>query len=178
MSGLKDQKRAPRQNKHKKGSSFVRLGAPAKKMRAADLHRARFSDPQQLTKWSRISDRLGVYLSSLCVVHCALMPVLFMVLPSFSYLVSHDVFHVIMLLLLPLVAFVAFVPGYRAHRDPIVFVYGGFGLVLLGVAVLLFHDSRLFEALFSIAGSLTLIRAHQLNRRLCVYCGNLEKKFA
>ena len=134
--------------------------------------------------FEKIADRLGICLSALCVVHCLLTPVLLIALPSVQWLPSiapflgHERYHLIMLIVLPVLAVLAFIPGYRLHRDVRVFIWAAPGIVAIALGALLFEGQVWLEAGASIAGSLMLIRAHMLNRVLCSCCETGHGKFA
>ncbi len=117
-----------------------------------------------------LADRLGICLSALCVIHCLLTPVVLIALPSMRLLEMHETYHQFMLVILPLLAILAFIPGFRLHRDPRVFMWAVPGLVLIALGAIVFHERVWLEAAASIAGSVLLIRSHLLNRTLCSCC--------
>lgn len=126
-------------------------------------------------------DRLGIALSMLCLIHCLLTPAIVGLLPVGAMLGfwQHG-FHEVFLIVVPLVALIAFVPGWRAHRDGRVWSWGASGVALLIAGVMVAeamgHDAPmtwpalLTELLFTSVGGACLIRAHMLNRALCVCC--------
>jgi MerC mercury resistance protein len=127
--------------------------------------------PSRLTVFlEKAADRLGICLSALCVVHCLLTPFLLLLLPSVQLLAIHESYHEYMLVILPLLAVIAFIPGYRLHRDHRVFLWAIPGLMMIVVGALVLHDFMYLEIASSVIGSLFLIRAHLLNRRLCSCC--------
>lgn len=133
--------------------------------------------------WGKWADRFGICLSGLCVIHCALTPVALLLLPALNVVspdlareMSHDHFHDFMFIAVPLLAALAFVPGYRRHRNLKVFAWAlpGLALILLGGSLL---EGRLWlESIVTIAGSAFLIRSHVVNRRLCACCGTGLKR--
>lgn len=127
-----------------------------------------------------LADRAGILLSAICIIHCLLTPVVLLSLPALRISEYHESFHELMILILPVLAVLAFVPGYRRHRDASVFKWSLPGLALLVFAAVYFEDHALGQIGFSVAGSLLLIRAHLINRRLCNCCEtavNLESNF-
>lgn len=126
----------------------------------------------------RLADRLGICLSALCLVHCLLTPVLILLLPSLQLVDAHgaegghahETFHLALLLVLPILAVMAFIPGYRRHGDKRVFAWAAPGLILVALVAIFFEDISWTGSLISVAGSLMLIRAHVINRRLCACC--------
>jgi hypothetical protein len=130
----------------------------------SDVLRDRFSS------WSRgLADRLGICLSSLCLIHCLLAP-LVLLLPSLGFLQIEEWFHGVLLIAAPLVALLAFIPGYRRHQNKMVFVWSSAGFVLFIAAVAFFEHGSILGATVSVLGSLLMIRAHLFNRRLCACC--------
>lgn len=62
------------------------------------------------------NDRLGVFASAACAVHCLAAPLLFLAVPSIAEVWSHPLSHaVIALLVLPLASTVL-LRGYRTHH--------------------------------------------------------------
>jgi hypothetical protein len=122
------------------------------------------------------ADGLGICLSGLCAIHCLLTPVVILLLPSFHFFHAyalhefHDWFHVVLLGVLPVVALVAFVPGFLRHRDVRVFGWSIPGFAAIAMPGIAFHDNLWLSTPFMIVGSLFLIRAHVLNRHLCACC--------
>ncbi len=138
-------------------------------------------------------DRLGVCLSVLCMAHCLLTPVVLALVPLGTALgFWHTGFHQVFLLLVPSIAALAFIPGWRLHRDSRVWVFSAIGFVFLlaGSQVGLvagfwqaphvhqadmgLHDLQwaplLVELLLTSVGGYFFIRAHLLNRKLCACC--------
>lgn len=109
-----------------------------------------------------------------------------------------DAWHHIFLLVVPSVALLAFLPGWRRHRDKRVWWLSGWGLFFLAAGVLVgvfgeghhhVHDAEsagrfwlsmtspevhdmpaFFEVALTMIGSMLFIRAHLLNRHL-IGCG-------
>ena len=81
-------------------------------------------------------DKSSVGLSTVCAVHCLLMPVAVVMLPSLAALPFADErFHVLVFFVLPL-STVALTMGCRKHRSWRVMAVGVSGLVLLVGAAL------------------------------------------
>lgn len=82
-------------------------------------------------------DRLGVFASVACAVHCLAAPLLFLAAPALGDLWAHPLSHaLIALLVLPLAASVLW-RGYRTHRKNWIAVSAVIGMsaVLLGCAL-------------------------------------------
>ena len=121
----------------------------------------------------KIIDNLGITVSSVCAIHCLLLPAIFLIAP-YSFLASHEFHETLIYFILPCAA-IAFILGCRKHGDVRVAIMGTLGLMLLASS-LLFHDifhaeehsEELITVLISIAGSVMLILSHLRNRKLCL----------
>ncbi|RYZ66484.1 MAG: MerC domain-containing protein [Proteobacteria bacterium] len=82
----------------------------------------------------------------------------------------HEMFHEILLGILPLLAVLAFIPGYRQHRKLAVFYWALPGIIALALGVLLTHETPVFATAVTVLGSVLLVRAHLLNRKECACC--------
>jgi len=121
----------------------------------------------------KIIDNLGITISSICAVHCVLLPMIFLIAP-YSFLASHEFHEALIYFILPC-AFIAFVLGCRRHKDIKVAAMGTFGIVLLGSALLMhdiFHSDQHSEefttVLITVLGSILLVLSHLRNRKLCM----------
>ncbi len=116
-----------------------------------------------LSRW----DRLGAWLSGLCVVHCLLLPVVLLLLPAGSLVFDayHGAHYVFAALLAPLTVFVVWEArqGRRRGASTVLFVTG---LVAL-FAALLFHETQdiLVHTGLTVIGSVLLITGHLLHLR-------------
>lgn len=83
------------------------------------------------------ADRVGMFASILCAIHCAITPVLLLVLPSFAKIWAHPASHWGMALFVVPVAAVMVTMGYRRHRRKWIIGAGvlGISLVLVGAAI-------------------------------------------
>ena len=121
----------------------------------------------------KIIDNLGITISSICAVHCVLLPMIFLIAP-YSFLASHEFHEALIYFILPC-AFIAFVLGCRRHKDIKVAAMGTFGIILLGSALLMhdiFHSDQHSEefttVLITVLGSILLVLSHLRNRKLCM----------
>ena len=121
----------------------------------------------------KIIDNLGITISSVCAIHCLLLPVIFLIAP-YSFLASHEFHEALIYFILPC-ALVAFVLGCRKHKDTRVAIIGTLGMILLGSALLLHdvhhsdqHNEELITVLITICGSVLLVVSHLRNRKLCL----------
>ena len=121
----------------------------------------------------KIVDNLGITISSICAVHCVLLPMIFLIAP-YSFLASHEFHEALIYFILPC-AFIAFVLGCRRHKDIKVAAMGTFGIILLGSALLMHdifhsdqHSEEFMTVLITVLGSILLIFSHLRNRKLCM----------
>ena len=126
----------------------------------------------------KIIDNLGITISSVCAIHCVLLPAIFIIAP-YSFLASHEFHEALIYFILPCAA-IAFVLGCRKHGDLKVAVMGTLGVILLASSLLFHeifhaeeHSEELITVLITIAGSIMLIISHLRNRKLC-----LKEEFA
>jgi hypothetical protein len=154
---------------------------PFETITATFVDEARTTRAEPASDWR---DRLGICLSVLCLVHCLLTPLLLGLVPVGAALGfwQHG-FHQIFLLIVPFVALIAFIPGWKRHRDARVWYRGITGIVFLALGVAVAEHfghgvsgapiewaPLLAELALTVAGGACLIRAHLLNRELCTCC--------
>ena len=127
----------------------------------------------RITPMQKIIDNLGITISSICAVHCVLLPMIFLIAP-YSFLASHEFHEALIYFILPC-ALIAFVLGCRRHKDIKVAAMGTFGIILLGSALLMhdiFHSDQHSEefttVLITVLGSILLVLSHLRNRKLCM----------
>ena len=120
-----------------------------------------------MSSLQKIGDKLAIFLSSVCMVHCVFTPLLLIAIPSIggAFSIGHDTFHQIMLFFVIPVGVVALTMGYRRHRNLSVWMQGVGGLLILTFAALVGHDllGEAGETLLTIAGSLFIVFAHLRN---------------
>ena len=121
----------------------------------------------------KIIDNLGITISSVCAIHCVLLPAIFIIAP-YSFLASHEFHEALIYFILPCAA-IAFILGCRKHGDLKVAVMGTLGVMLLASSLLFHeifhaeeHSEELITVLITIAGSVMLILSHLRNRKLCL----------
>ena len=120
----------------------------------------------------KIIDNLGITISSVCAIHCLLLPAIFLIAP-YSFIASHEFHETLIYFILPC-ALIAFVLGCRKHGDMRVAIMGTIGVVLLASSVILHetlhsdqHSDSLISVLITVMGSVMLIFSHIRNRKLC-----------
>ncbi|MEN0057332.1 MAG: MerC domain-containing protein [Bdellovibrio sp.] len=114
-------------------------------------------------------DKVGIFLSTLCALHCLATPLLILILPVLGEVFEQEWVHVLMALFVVPIGLYAFWSGYQHHRQKSVLALGLIGLVLVGGASVMPHEwiDFLGHDLVTITGSVFLILGHVLNRRVC-----------
>lgn len=108
-------------------------------------------------------DGFAIGASSLCLVHCLVLPALLVMLPAVAaFIALPKSFHLWMLVAAVPASGLAIGIGYRRHRRWIPVALAATGLSFLGAAELLFHGAAP-EAWPAVLGSLQLGLAHGLN---------------
>jgi len=112
-----------------------------------------------------VSDRLGIALSALCLVHCLLLPVLVTAFPAFLLASlfdwAHDstVFHTVLLGVVLLISGPVLSQGGRHDRR--IWPMAVVGFLFLGAT--LFVEPESLEQLATVIGATLLVGAHVLN---------------
>ncbi|MCB0344279.1 MAG: MerC domain-containing protein [Bdellovibrionales bacterium] len=124
---------------------------------------------------THIIDKLGIALSALCAVHCALLPIAVLFFPILDPVTAGETpVHIAFAVLLLFVTILAFARGYQQHRRKDVVIYAGLGLMLVVGALLApgRHDDNLFsmEAVLTTFGGALLIIGHIKNLHSMTCC--------
>lgn len=91
------------------------------------------SNHESSSRW----DRLGVWASAACAVHCLVAPALFIAVPAFASVWAHPASHaVIATLVLPL-AVTVLTRGYRVHGGKLVAGAAAVGIACIAVGCVL-----------------------------------------
>tara|TARA_Y100001936_G_scaffold29738_1_gene27920 strand:+ start:478 stop:852 length:375 start_codon:yes stop_codon:yes gene_type:complete len=117
----------------------------------------------------QISDFAGMGLSIMCAVHCLLLPILLITLPSLVSLgLDNEVYHYWMIFLVIPISIYALSLGCRKHNRYSLLFWGFLGLSFLIFAILGEDMIGEFgEKLFTLAGAALLATGHYFNFRLC-----------
>lgn len=116
-------------------------------------------------------DRIGMALSTACIVHCLASPVLAVAATAAGLHLGEGGVHVGFAVVAAAVGLVAFVPGYRRHRRARVPASALLGMSLLWAPALLGGAlGPVPEPLVVVAGGLVLVQAHRWNRSFCAGC--------
>ena len=123
-------------------------------------------------------DRLAICFSSLCILHCLLLPVLLVAYPiGILVTLSDEIFHQIMVSLALPLSLVSLYVGYGHHKRNQLVVLGGIGIVMLVLPLITPHEliSESGETWLTVAGAVILCVAHVVNFRLCAIEQACEK---
>ena len=114
-------------------------------------------------------DRIGITATSLCALHCILLPVLLPALPLLvlSFLADHAWEH-IFLIITAILGTVALFSGFKKYHRRLYPFY----LLFLGIGIYwIKHDfSEAIQPYFIIIGASLIVAAHVINLKLCNSC--------
>lgn len=119
--------------------------------------------PQDSISIRQRLDRLGIWISGLCLLHCLATITLVSVLGLGGQLLLSPAIHRIGLLLALLIAAVAIGWGALRHRRPVPFVTAMMGLTFMGGALAVPHGWH--EAVLTMIGVTLVSIGHLLNMR-------------
>ena len=114
------------------------------------------------TNW----DKVGITVSTLCFLHCLLVPISIAVLPVVAVgLIQSEWIHIAFVALAVPVAMIAQSQGYKRHGSPIPVLVAAFGLTFLGAALLV-HDIHWLETGLTGIGAGMVAASHLANHRM------------
>lgn len=119
------------------------------------------------------ADRLGIWASTLCIVHCIVTPVvLSLSVVSAHFLPSEERTHRALALLIAMLGVLALIKGYRRHRRVRVVLFMAIGLSSIFAGA--YWGDRLpshgMEVVITFVGSCFMIAAHRVNHTFCNDC--------
>ena len=123
-----------------------------------------------MTPLSTQLDKAAIGLSLFCAVHCLLLPVALVILPTIAATTfGEERFHQWMLVAVLPVSMLALTLGCRQHRQLSVAILGFGGLLTLIIVALFGHDlvGEVGEKTLSVLGAALLASSHFRNHRLC-----------
>jgi uncharacterized membrane protein YfcA len=120
-----------------------------------------------------VLDRIGVFASMACFLHCLAMPIVLSLLTVYAhFLPSEERTHRILAVFITVIGVLALLTGYRKHGRYSVLILMSCGLLLVCSGA--FFGDRLpshwMEVLITLAGSSCLILAHRINHTFCRSC--------
>ena len=114
-------------------------------------------------------DRIGITATSLCALHCILLPILLPMLPllGLSFLADHAWEHVFLLLTAAL-GTIALFSGFKRYHKRLYPFY----LLYLGIALywIKHNFAPEYSPFFIIGGASLIVAAHFINIKLCNSC--------
>ena len=120
-------------------------------------------------------DKLGITASTVCAVHCAILPFLFTLLPLWGLeFLATPALEISMILLSLLIGVWALSTSYRkVHHNlyPMVILALGFGAILLGH----FSGIETLEPILIPLGGFTIAGAHFFNLKLAKSCKHIHQ---
>lgn len=120
-------------------------------------------------------DKLGISATTICAIHCIMLPVFLPALPvlGLSFLADEH-WERMFLLATIMLGFVALLSGFRKYHRSLFPFY----LLALGGAVFwIKHDlPHAYENFAVVVGAILVIGAHVLNVRLCKSCKQCEEE--
>jgi hypothetical protein len=121
-------------------------------------------------QFNSAGDKVAIGLSSLCVIHCLLLPVLILLVPSVSsFWFTDESFHQWMLVGVTCSSILALFIGYKKHGQKNIFAWGALGLSFLVFAFFFGHDvaGELGEKTLTVLGAFIISIGHFKNLRHC-----------
>jgi uncharacterized membrane protein YfcA len=130
---------------------------------------------EQESQWTGALDRVGIFASAACFVHCLVTPVVVSLMAVYAhFLPSEEHTHRVMAIVVTLLGALALATGYRRHKRRSVLALMALGLTLI-FAGAFFGDrlpSHWCEIFITLAGSSCMIAAHRRNHTFCSRCEN------
>jgi len=117
-----------------------------------------------------ITDKVSIGLSTLCAIHCLVLPLLLLLLPSLvGTQLASEAFHSWMLIAVIPTSIYALTMGCKKHKRLQFLVIGMSGLVLLSSPVFLGHEivNEFSEKILTLLGAGLMVLAHWMNFSLC-----------
>jgi len=126
---------------------------------------------RSLTSPERL-DRVGIAASTLCAIHCMVMPLLILLMPLTAIRpIAGSGAEWTFFGISAVIAASSLLPSYFSrHRRSTPLKMFGTGLVLIGIARLAFENYVVGETILVVAGALFITASHVANRRFCKAC--------
>ncbi len=115
-------------------------------------------------------DRIAITVSTLCAIHCLLLPVLLVALPTLgSSIVASEAVHLGLLGIAIPISIFALSVGCKVHRRTSFIAIGaaGLGLMILGLVSEQLGWGHEAERTLTLIGAITITLAHVRNFKLC-----------
>ena len=125
---------------------------------------------QRVGRVRAVADWFGIAASTVCAMHCILMPTLLVAGTALPVAVLGDeLFHEAMLWMILPAAILAFGIGCWRHKDRWVLALGVIGLTGMALSVAVLHDvaGDVGERIVTLLSAAILVVAHYRNFRIC-----------
>lgn len=129
---------------------------------------------------SRNYDLLGIFLSTICGIHCLITPLAILYFPSFGETLESPWIHALLIGFVALAFYQSVYLHYKLHRSKTTLITGLLGFLILLVTSLMEVFSHGYEhghsdghheesliVYFAVAGAVLLVTSHILNIRKC-----------
>jgi hypothetical protein len=116
-------------------------------------------------------DKFGMSVSTICLIHCLVLPVIVAIAPFVAFLscFENPIVEYILRLLAVVNAGFSVMIGFKAHKN--YFVSAMFlGAILIFTISFLAHDFIHKHTWIGLIGSVLAFFAHNYNRKLCMSC--------
>jgi FtsH-binding integral membrane protein len=123
-----------------------------------------------MNSFQSITDKTAISLSLACTIHCLVLPLIAVFLPSFIAIPLQDeAFHMWMIIGVVPVSAYALTMGCKKHKRYKILLVGSIGLLILSVVAFLGHEllGEDLEKTFTVIGAIIIAVAHIWNYRLC-----------
>ncbi len=131
-----------------------------------------------LNSFALSPDRVGVWASVLCVVHCIVTPVLISFsAPLAHFLPGEERTHRTFAIGIALIGAIALIRGFRRHGRLRILLLMGLGLCFIFFGAY-FGDSlpsHAAEVCVTFIGSILMVTAHRMNHTFCRHCGSCTR---
>ena len=128
---------------------------------------------QAATQQPSLADRIGIWMSAMCVVHCIATPILVSASAVFAHLLpGEEGVHRTLATLVAAAGGIALIRGFRVHGRVRILVLMALGLTCIFFGAW-FGDSlpsHRWEVAITVMGSSLMIAAHRLNHTFCRTC--------
>lgn len=117
-----------------------------------------------------LTDKFAIGLSMLCAIHCLILPLLLVLLPSLGSLqLQNEAFHTWMIVAVIPTSIYALTMGCKKHQRYRLLFWGVSGLILMVSAVFLGHEvvGESGEKILTLLGTILVVIAHWGNFRRC-----------
>jgi len=113
-------------------------------------------------------DKIGICVSILCALHCALLPLVITLLPLIGFkFLSNEYFEIAIIATSLFIGYTSLKGSYRKHYNirPLIIITQGFIVIFIGKLLIAPH----YEWLFMTAGGLLIATAHFYNSKLSMH---------